>query len=61
MQDKNDGIEEHFYVPLEHYDEWNRLVLAHRLDRFRFGSTGVPLGKPKDANHEFIERKLKPG
>lgn len=55
----NDGIEEHFYIPMEYYKEWNKLLLDSGLNKFRFGSTGIPLGKPKTSNHLYIEGKLK--
>ena len=58
---KNEGIEEVFYIPLEFYDEWNRLL--GDFSKLRMRSTGVPLGKPLDNCHLlakacYIAKKL---
>jgi len=55
----NDGIEERFYIPLEYYLEWNKIVIENRLGRFRLGSTGVPNCIPKDNSHWEIQANLR--
>ena len=48
---KNEGIEEHFYIPLEFYDEWNHFIYEHNFNYLRMRGTGVPLGMPLGSQH----------
>ena len=54
----NDGLQEMFYIPIQFFDDWNRICQDNNLERFHFRTLGVPLGTPKTHEHEYVEKKL---
>lgn len=55
----NEGIEHHFYVPAEYWDEWNRIIQANRLNRFQMRSMGVENAVKKHSGHWNIQANLR--